>query len=122
MIRSGWSRRSCAWEQLRHLPVEDVGGRLVGLISLRAVERHLAANPEGGDTAVADLMRTELVTVTPDTPTLKAIALARKHQISCLPVVQGDHIVGLLNRDHFVGAMAKVLEQEERVHGGESQG
>jgi CBS domain-containing protein len=93
-----------------------VGGRLVGLISLRSIERWLAAQPDGGDTPVADLMKTELVTVTPDTPTLKAIALARKHKISCLPVVRGEHIVALLNRSHFVGRWAKVLEQEERVH------
>ncbi len=106
----------CAWENLRHLPVEDVGGRLVGLVSLRAIERHLAANPNGGDTSVADLMHTELITVTPDTPTLKAIALARKHKVSCLPVVQGEYIVALLNRSHFVGRWAKVLDQEERVH------
>ena len=57
-------------------------------------------------------MRRELVTVTPDTPTLDAIALMRRHRIGCLPVVQDGHIVAILTEEDFVGIASKVLELE----------
>jgi CBS domain-containing protein/gamma-glutamylcysteine synthetase len=106
------------WERIRHVPVEDEKGRLVGLVSYRAVLRHLtelAKHPgEHGTLSapVSDLMRRELVTVTPDTPTLEAIALMRRHRIGCLPVVQDGHIVAILTEEDFVGIASKVLERE----------
>ena len=33
-----------SWERIRHVPVEDDDGKLVGLVSLRAIIRHLAKN------------------------------------------------------------------------------
>src|SRR4051812_3976352 len=62
------------WERIRHVPVEDDKGRLVGLVSYRAVLRHLSGlhkfppQPGGGSSPVADIMKRELITVTPDTP------------------------------------------------------
>ncbi len=106
------------WERIRHVPVEDEKGRLVGLVSYRAVLRHLtelAKHPrENGalSAPVSDLMRKELITVTPDTPTLDAIGLMRRHRIGCLPVVQDGHIVAILTEEDFVGIASKVLELE----------
>jgi CBS domain-containing protein len=61
---------------------------------------------------VSDLMRKDLITVNPDTPTLDAIALMRRHRIGCLPVVQDGHIVAILTEEDFVGIASKVLERE----------
>jgi CBS domain-containing protein len=60
---------------------------------------------------VSDLMQRDLVTVSPDTPTLDAIALMRKHRIGCLPVVQEGHIVAILTEEDFVGIAGKVLTE-----------
>ena len=117
-----------AWERIRHVPVEDEKGRLVGLVSYRGVLRYLTGlaryppQPGSGSTAVADIMRKELITVTPDTPTLEAIALMKKHRIGCLPVVQDGHIVALLTEEDFVGIAGKVLESEQAVHDPERRG
>ena len=110
------------WERIRHVPVEDHKGRLVGLVSYRAILRFLtnfAKHPtlaEDGTTPqsmpVSDLMRKDLITVMPDTPTLEAIALMRRHRIGCLPVVQDGHIVAILTEEDFVGIASKVLERE----------
>ena len=110
------------WERIRHVPVEDDKGRLVGLVSYRAILRFLtnfAKHPtlaEDGTTPqsmpVSDLMRKDLITVNPDTPTLDAIALMRRHRIGCLPVVQDGHIVAILTEEDFVGIASKVLERE----------
>ncbi len=106
-----------SWERIRHVPVEDEKGRLVGLVSYRGVLRYLTGlmryppQPGSGTTAVSEIMRRELITVTPDTPTLEAIALMRNHRIGCLPVLQDGHIVALVTEEDFVGIAGKVLEQ-----------
>jgi CBS domain-containing protein/gamma-glutamylcysteine synthetase len=109
------------WERIRHVPVEDEKGRLVGLVSYRAILRYLteyAKRPslaQSGSTPqsmpVSDLMQKDLVTVMPDTPTLDAIALMRRHRIGCLPVVQDGHIIAIVTEEDFVGIAGKVLTE-----------
>jgi CBS domain-containing protein len=101
------------WERARYVPVEDDRGRLVGLVSLRGVMRHLTRTSQIDNTVqsapVSTIMRTELITVTPDTSTREAIALMRKNRIGALPVVQGDHIVAMLTEEEFLGLASKML-------------
>jgi CBS domain-containing protein len=107
-----------SWERIRHVPVEDDKGRLVGLVSYRGVMRYLTGltryppRPGSGANAVSEIMKSELITVTPETPTLEAIALMRKYRIACLPVVQEGHIVGVVTEEDFVGIAEKVLEEQ----------
>ncbi len=103
------------WERARYVPVEDDKGRLVGLVSLRGVVRHLSrasiVDQSGAQMApVSDIMRKELVTVTPDTPTRDAVRLMRKHRIGALPVVQDEHIVAMLTEEQFLGFASKMLD------------
>ncbi len=103
------------WERARYVPVEDERGRLVGLVSYRGVMRHLGSVARGSvDSAsmapVSQIMRRELITVTPDTPTREAIGLMKTHKIGALPVVQGEHIVAIVTEAEFVGLAAKLLE------------
>jgi CBS domain-containing protein/gamma-glutamylcysteine synthetase len=105
-----------AWERARYVPVEDDRGRLVGLVSFRGVMRYMSdiarGVSKGEMTApVSSIMRTELVTVTPDTGTREAVALMRQHRIGALPVVQGEHIVAMLTEEEFVGLAAKAVEE-----------
>ena len=108
------------WERIRHVPVEDEKGRLVGLVSYRGVLRHLTGlhkyppQPGGASSPVSDIMKQELITVTPDTPTLEAIGLMRRYRIGCLPVVQDGHIVAMLTEEDFVDIASKVLAEEEK--------
>lgn len=104
-----------AWERVRYVPVEDEKGRLVGLVSSRGVMRHLTdvargAAPRGG--AVSSIMKTDLVTVTPDTSTATAIALMKRHKVGALPVAVDGYIVAMLTENEFVDAATKVLEQQ----------
>jgi len=105
-----------AWERARYVPVEDDRGRLVGLVSFRGVMRHMSDIARGVTKSemtapVSSIMRTELVTVTPDTGTREAVALMRQHRIGALPVVQGEHIVAMLTEEEFVGLAAKAVEE-----------
>ncbi len=107
-----------SWERIRHVPVEDERGLLVGLVTYRAVLRHLTGmtkfppQPGSASRAVAEIMKKDLVTVTPDTPTAEAIALMQRYRIGCLPVVQEGHIVAMLTEDNFLGIASKVVAAE----------
>ncbi len=111
-----------SWERIRHVPVEDGKGQLVGLVTYRAVMRHLAERAKGGGigsrlgnpagaSSVSDIMRTQVITVTPDTTTLDAIALMRQHRIGCLPVVQDGQIVAMVTEEDFMGIASELLRQ-----------
>jgi CBS domain-containing protein/gamma-glutamylcysteine synthetase len=118
------------WERVRYVPVEDDRGWLVGLCTVGNVMRYLTRSTgtplvpprSGGEGSVdqglqmapvSDIMITELVTVTPDTPTREAAALLRKHRIGALPVVQGNHIVAMLTEEEFLNFASKMLDAAE---------
>jgi CBS domain-containing protein len=105
------------WEHLKHVPVEDDEGRLVGLVSSRAFLRLVArglTNHKPETVPIAEIMKTNLVTVSPETPTVEAIAKMREHRVGCLPVVQNERLVGILTEHDFLEVAGKLLEQQLR--------
>lgn len=102
------------WERIRHVLVEDKDHGLVGLISNRALVRFLAAGGITKDAAVSELMRKELFTVTPQTPTLEAIYLMRTHRVGCLPVLLDGKLVGVLTEENFLKIAGDLLEAQLR--------
>lgn len=105
------------WQRIRHVPVEDQEHHLVGIVSYRAVLRALAHGQHGLDgtpLAVADIMKKNPLSVAPDTPTLDAIALMRKHQIGALPVVHNGRLIGIITEHDFLDIAAELLEQKLR--------
>src|SRR5471032_1017006 len=115
------------WERIRHVPVEDERGKLVGLVTYRAVLRHMTGlykyppQPGGSGTAVSEIMKKELITVTPDASTQEAIALMKRYRIGCLPVVEDDHIVAVLTEEDFLDIAARVVADEETPASGDRQ-
>ena len=106
------------WEHIRHVPVEDSSGKLVGIISHRQLLRLVARGMKNQKpVAVKELMKENPVTVTPETDSLEAIEIMRKHQVSCLPVVRDDNrLVGIVTEVDFIGIAAKLLEEKLRDH------
>ncbi len=103
------------WKHLRHVPVESNDGELVGILSHRAVLRLVARGKAGEAThAVRDMMQADPFTVTPDTATLDAIHLMRSEGVSCLPVVQGRRLVGIVTEHDFISVAARLLEEKLR--------
>lgn len=88
----------------RHLIVCDGRDRLLGVIS----DRDLAGRE--GETA-EDLMTPAAYSVRPDTSTAHALALMLRHDISCLPVVDGrEQLVGVLTTSDLLLALSCYLE------------
>lgn len=103
------------WERIRHIPVEDTEHRLVGLVSYRSVLRLLSSGrfAKGEEpVAVADIMKSDPITVSPHTPTLEAIAIMRRYRIGCLPVVQDGRLIGILTEETFMNIAGELLEQK----------
>lgn len=107
------------WEKVRHIPVENDAHQLVGLVSYRAMLRLVADTKKRTSTEpipVADLMQRDPICVTPDTPTLDAIALMREHKTSCLPVVNADKkLVGIVTEHDYMRIAGRLLEEHLRA-------
>jgi CBS domain-containing protein len=100
------------WERIRHVPVED-NGKLVGLISHRAVLRLVARghlDRAAEKVAVREIMRPDPITVAPETSTLEVLQLMRDHKVGALPVVDGDKLVGIVTEHDLIAVSSKLLE------------
>ncbi len=91
--------------RIRHLPVVD-GTRLAGIVSERDLFRSSLAQALGyGGQATRDLMKTlrikdimvqEVTTISPEAKLCDAVKTMIAKKIGCLPVVEGDRLVGLI--------------------------
>ena len=102
------------WHQVRHVPVEDDEGRLIGLVSHRAILRVFARGHEARnrELLVRDVMREDPVTASTGTPTQEVMDLMRRHRVSCLPVVGPNRrLVGLVTEQDLMQVSARLLER-----------
>jgi CBS domain-containing protein len=105
------------WQHIRHVPVEDERGHLVGLVTHRDVLRMLARGLAGrgsSTVAVREIMKADPFAVAPSTPTLEAIGLMRAQGVGCLPVVENGLLVGIVTAKDFLDASAKLFEERLR--------
>jgi CBS domain-containing protein len=100
------------WRHVRHVPVENDNGRLVGLVSHRALLRLVAQGRVGRDhkVTVEEIMDPKPTTVQPDTRTVDAIRLMREKKLSCLPVVHEDRLVGIVTEHDLIIVSSRLLE------------
>ena len=106
------------WNHVRHVPVEDEQGRLVGLLSVFEVLRRLEENALNGKAepvAVSQIMQRQPPVIAPDTPTLEAIALMRRDKVDCLLVVKEGRLIGLLTERDFIHVAARLLEHRAKT-------
>ena len=100
------------WHQVRHIPVEDTDENLVGLLTYLTVVRFMNRNEGSMDAPVSDIMVRELVTVSPETPTIEAVRMMRERKVSCLPVVRAGKIVGLITERDFLRISEELMEEK----------
>ncbi|MGD9563039.1 MAG: CBS domain-containing protein [Pyrinomonadaceae bacterium] len=102
------------WKHLRHVPVENDDGELVGIVSHRDLLELLALGKmeKVEEIVVRDIMRKELITISPDTSALQALYLMRERNIGCLPVVKGERLVGLITAYDFLTVSVKLFEEK----------
>ncbi len=85
------------WNKIHHLPVVDNNESLVGLITWQHLEQYWDQVHDSNNLMSArEIMITEMITVETSTPIKQAIALMKKHEIGCLPVLQDTQLVGII--------------------------
>lgn len=83
------------WKNIHHVPIVNIKGDLTGLLTWTDVRDH-SNDALRLHSRVADIMRTELITITEDTMLADAQALMEKKEINCLPVVEGKKLRGII--------------------------
>jgi CBS domain-containing protein len=104
------------WKKIRYTPVEDVKGRLLGILTSRLLLRHFARQSplnEPQQLLVKDVMIADPITISPTATILEAVQTMRDQQIGCLPVVQNDELVGIITEMDFLGITARLIERLE---------
>ena len=104
-------------DRIRHLPVVDDDGRVVGIVSQRdlffnALVRALGFGSTTRDRMlesilVKEVMTEDVVTTTPEAEITTAAQLMVDRRIGCLPVVDAEVLVGILSESDIVSAVAR---------------
>ncbi len=115
------ARKLIQEEGIRHLPVVDGKGKLVGIVTDRDIRE---AGPSDatllsvqeinyllGKLKVGGIMTPaeKLVTIQPDTLIEKAVQLLHDHKIGSLPVVDGDKLVGIITETDILELFVDVV-------------
>jgi CBS domain-containing protein len=106
------------WKRIRHVPVEDANGHLVGLVSYRALVRLVGEGRGGQPVPVREIMHPDPVTVSPAESCRDAVRLMHDRKLSCLPVVHDGRLVGIVSERDFLQVALELfdgmLAQDER--------
>ena len=103
------------WKHIRHVPVEDNEGRLVGVVSHRDLLKLLTKGLSGQQKEtilVRDIMKSNPVSAPPEMPTLEAINLMRENNVGCLPVVRDEKLVGIITAYDFLAVSERLFRKK----------
>jgi acetoin utilization protein AcuB len=106
---------------VRHLPVVDKSGKLVGIVTDRDIRE--AAPSDATLLSVQELNfllgklkvsafmtpKDKLITITPDTIVEEAVQLMHDHKIGCLPVMEEDKLYGIFTETDALAHLVDVF-------------
>jgi len=111
-------------QRVRHLPVVDATGKLVGFISDRDLRRPDWVDQDvdishayqlDDNLQVQDLMSTNLVVAHTYESVAKVVDVFLEHRYGALPVLnKDDELVGILSSIDLLRALADLLEQQKK--------
>jgi CBS domain-containing membrane protein len=103
-------------QRIRHIPVLDSDGVLCGILTQRDLFRGILLRSLGyGSRAeqkmldsfsIKDAMHDEVLTVSPQSTLSEAANLMLSNKVGCLPVVDGERLVGMISEADFVKQFA----------------
>ena len=93
-------------------------GQLCGIISERDYARNVFLKGRSSkDTAVSEIMTSELITVTPEDTIEHCMRLCTEKRVRHLPVIEHDQVIGILSLGDLVKAVISAqTEQIEQLH------
>jgi len=111
----GEASEMMARHEIRHLPVMD-GGRLVGVVSQRLLERTARAGG-GKRSLVRDIVLDEPYIVEIGEPLERVLSHLAEHQLECALVVKDDRLAGIFTMIDAYRRYAQELRRQ-RIKGG----
>ena len=103
----------------RHLPVVDETGKVQGILSdrdIRNITVILDRDSQRSEdylipstASVDDIMVRVPVTGTPEQDVLWAVEQMKDHGFSCLPILEGEKLVGIVTDSDLLGVLAGLL-------------
>ena len=118
------ARKLMAEHHIRHVPIIDTKGGLIGLVSQRDIlaaeyPRNASAtsNRASSEPAVTlgEIMTTPVDTVTENASLRGAALHLQKNKLGCLPVISADKLVGIITDSDFVAVAINLMEQLQEV-------
>ena len=110
-------------EHISRLPVVDKRGKMVGIVSEKQILRY---SPSAATTldafeiqgvmnriTVEKVMTKDVITIAPDTPIEEAARIMADNEISGIPVVSGDSLVGIIAETDLFKTFLEVLGARE---------
>ncbi|WP_223788904.1 CBS domain-containing protein [Marinicella meishanensis] len=104
------------WKRVRHVPVENDEGELVGLVSHRSILKKIVDGDDHKATAIKEIMNDQPIFAHPKTTTVEAIQIMREKRVSCLPVVENDKLVGVITEYDLIKVASHVLEADLKAY------
>jgi len=108
-----------ALRRVRHIPVVDEEGRVVGLVTHRDLlaAKISALAPLSEDersslqlpVPISKIMRTNVWTIGPDALASAAARIMREHRFGCLPVVAEGRLVGIVTEADMLAIVTELL-------------
>ncbi|MEM9917470.1 MAG: CBS domain-containing protein [Bacteroidota bacterium] len=104
------------WRRMRYTPVENAKGKLVGLVTARLILRHMVRNNKlnGKSNLVKDIMIENPITISPNATILEAMTRMRENMLGCLPVTNGDELIGLITENDFLSISGRLFERLDK--------
>jgi CBS domain-containing protein len=99
----------CETAELRHLPIVEAE-HLVGIVSDRDLRRAIGRQ-RSGETPLEELMTPLPIYVEPDQRLSLAAWIMLSHRVSCLPVVEGGDLLGIVTSTDLAWHLADVLDK-----------
>ena len=96
----GVAREKLRADEIDHLVVLDEK-RVVGVVAGKDLRE------AGVDRPVSDVMSRNVATIEPEATIRRAAGIMRGRAIGCLPVVDHDHVVGIVTTSDLLTAIAK---------------
>ena len=98
---------------IRHLPVVDASGAVVGVVSNRDIHRGWTS---GLDQPIASVMTRSLAWAHPSTSARDAAGVMLDHKIGCLPVLDDERrLVGIVTETDFLEVAHRALTLVEAL-------
>ncbi len=101
------------WKQVKHIPVENKKGELVGLMTAGILVNFLCMSEKEKKkkSRIMHFMIKDPVSVSPETSISDALETMITHKVDALPVVKDKRIIGLVTERHFVKVSAKLIKE-----------